>query len=172
MTFLNGLPAHEEPVIVRGEDVHYVRRHGSQGQGDLTKRLHVTVGARWARLPSGSNEFMDDIEQIVTHVKETSLQLNEAIQNVSSGVSGPVTGDPGAGGLCGGDIGVHRGDERDGAAQCRPDTGRAGHIECHNQAHRPQQAGVFGPDEGDPGDLHGFEEDRGHRADGERGCLP
>ena len=144
----------------------------AQGEGDLTKRLHVTGLSEVGRLAFWFNEFMDDIERIVGHVRDTSLELHQAIQEVSVRFSGPVPGDPGAGGLGGGDLGIHRGDERDSAAQCRPDPRGAGHVECHHQAHRPQQAGVCGPDEGDPGDLAGLQEDRGHRADGERGGLP
>jgi len=57
----------------------------ASGEGDLTKRLHVTGLSEVGRLAFWFNEFMNDIEQIVAHVRETSLQLHEAIQNVSAG---------------------------------------------------------------------------------------
>ena len=57
----------------------------AQGQGDLTKRLQVTGLNEVGRLAFWFNEFMDDIEQIVGHVRDTSLELHEAIEEVSVG---------------------------------------------------------------------------------------
>jgi methyl-accepting chemotaxis protein len=57
----------------------------ARGQGDLTKRLHVTGLNEVGKLAFWFNEFIYDIEEIVGHVMETSLQLHQAIQDVSSG---------------------------------------------------------------------------------------
>ncbi len=57
----------------------------AQGEGDLTKRLHVTGLSEVGRLAFWFNEFMDDIERIVGHVRDTSLELHQAIQEVSVG---------------------------------------------------------------------------------------
>ncbi|MGD0820526.1 MAG: methyl-accepting chemotaxis protein [Desulfomonilia bacterium] len=57
----------------------------ARGQGDLTKRLHVTGLNEVGKLAFWFNEFISDIEEIVGHVMETSLQLHQAIENVSSG---------------------------------------------------------------------------------------
>jgi len=55
------------------------------GQGDLTKRLQVTGLSEVGRLAFWFNEFMNDIEQIVGHVRDTSLELHRAIEDVSVG---------------------------------------------------------------------------------------
>ena len=84
MTFINGgllmksLSLSVGRMSVMFEDM-------ARGQGDLTKRLHVTGLSEVGRLAFWFNEFMSDIEQIVRHVRETSLQLHEAIENVSAG---------------------------------------------------------------------------------------
>jgi len=57
----------------------------ARGQGDLTKRLHVTGLNEVGKLAFWFNEFIGDIQEIVEHVMETSLQLNQAIHEVSSG---------------------------------------------------------------------------------------
>ncbi len=60
----------------------------AKGQGDLTKRLHVTALNEVGELAFWFNEFMDDIEQIVGHVRETSLQLHQTVEDVSAGSQG------------------------------------------------------------------------------------
>ena len=60
----------------------------AKGQGDLTKRLEVTGLNEVGELSFWFNEFMDDIEQIVGHVRDTSLELHQAIEEVSSGSQG------------------------------------------------------------------------------------
>ena len=57
----------------------------ASGQGDLTKRLQVTDLSEVGRLAFWFNEFMNDIEQIVGHVRDTSLELHRAIEDVSVG---------------------------------------------------------------------------------------
>ncbi len=57
----------------------------AKGQGDLTKRLHVTGLNEVGKLAFWCNEFINDIEEIIGHVMETSMQLHQAIQDVSSG---------------------------------------------------------------------------------------
>jgi len=60
----------------------------AKGQGDLTKRLEVTGLNEVGELSFWFNEFMSDIEQIVGHVRDTSLELHQAIEEVSSGSRG------------------------------------------------------------------------------------
>lgn len=57
----------------------------AKGQGDLTKRLEVTGLNEVGELAFWFNSFMNDIEQIVAHVRETSLELHQAIEDVSMG---------------------------------------------------------------------------------------
>jgi uncharacterized protein YoxC len=143
----------------------------ASGQGDLTKRLNVTGLSEVGRLAFWFNEFMNDIEQIVGHVRETSLQLHQSIEEVSGGsqdLSQATQEQAAAVEEISASI-----EEMNGTVLHNADLIReGGHVERDHQAHRAQQAGVRGPDEGDPGDIPGFEEDRGHRADGERGGLP
>jgi len=60
----------------------------AKGQGDLTTRLHVTGLNEVGELAFWFNDFMDDLEQIVGHVRETSLELHCAIEDVSTGSQG------------------------------------------------------------------------------------
>ncbi|HOM28241.1 MAG TPA: methyl-accepting chemotaxis protein [Deltaproteobacteria bacterium] len=57
----------------------------AHGQGDLTKRLHVTGLNELGELAFWFNEFMDDMESIVAHVRDLSLQLHQSIEEVSEG---------------------------------------------------------------------------------------
>ncbi len=60
----------------------------AKGQGDLTKRLEVNGLNEVGELSFWFNEFMGDIEQVVGHVRDTSLELHQAIEDVSSGSQG------------------------------------------------------------------------------------
>jgi hypothetical protein len=60
----------------------------AKGQGDLTKRLNVTGLNVVGELAFWFNEFMNDIEQIVGHVRGTTMQLHKTIKDVSSGSRG------------------------------------------------------------------------------------
>jgi len=60
----------------------------AKGQGDLTKRLYVTGLNEVGELAYWFNRFMDDIERIIGHVRETSMQLHLAIEDVSAGSIG------------------------------------------------------------------------------------
>ena len=57
----------------------------ARGQGDLTGRLEVTGMGEVGELAFWFNTFMDDIEQIVSHVRESSLELHNSIEDVSAG---------------------------------------------------------------------------------------
>lgn len=57
----------------------------ARGQGDLTRRLEVTGLNEVGELAFWFNEFMNDIEQIVSHVRESSLELHNSIGDVSAG---------------------------------------------------------------------------------------
>lgn len=57
----------------------------AKGQGDLTKRLHVTGLNEVGELAFWFNGFMDDLEGIVGHVRETSLELHRSIEQVGLG---------------------------------------------------------------------------------------
>ncbi|HNY64204.1 MAG TPA: methyl-accepting chemotaxis protein [Deltaproteobacteria bacterium] len=60
----------------------------AKGQGDLTKRLEVTGINEVGELAFWFNTFMEDIEQIVAHVRESSLELHHSIEGVSAGSQG------------------------------------------------------------------------------------
>jgi len=57
----------------------------AKGQGDLTKRLEITGLNEMGELSFWFNAFMDDIEQIVSHVRATSQDLHRAVEEVSAG---------------------------------------------------------------------------------------
>lgn len=56
----------------------------AKGQGDLTKRLHVTGLNEVGELAFWFNEFMDDLEGIVGQMRKTSLDLHRSIEEVNS----------------------------------------------------------------------------------------
>jgi methyl-accepting chemotaxis protein len=58
------------------------------GQGDLTKRLTITRLDEVGELAFWFNTFMDDLEKIIVHVRDTSLQLHQSIEQVSEGSQG------------------------------------------------------------------------------------
>jgi methyl-accepting chemotaxis protein len=84
MTFINGglfmknITQSVGTMAVLFEDM-------AQGEGDLTKRLHVTQLSEVGKLAFWFNRFMDNIETIVSHVKNTSLELHRSIEEVSTG---------------------------------------------------------------------------------------
>lgn len=57
----------------------------ARGHGDLARRIHVTGLNEAGRLAFWFNSFMDDLEQIVRDMIETSMQLRFAVQDVSNG---------------------------------------------------------------------------------------
>jgi len=57
----------------------------ARGQGDLTKRLHVSGLDEVGNLAFWFNEFIGDLESLISQVKNTSLELHRAIEDVSSG---------------------------------------------------------------------------------------
>lgn len=84
LTFINGFLLMKSLNISVGR-MSFMFKDMAKGQGDLTKRLHVTGLNEVGELAFWFNEFMDDIEQIVGHVRETSLQLHQSIEDVSVG---------------------------------------------------------------------------------------
>jgi methyl-accepting chemotaxis protein len=84
MTFINGLLLMKSLSLSVGR-MSVVFEDMARGQGDLTKRLPVTGLNEVGKLAFWFNEFMNDIEEIVGHVRETSLQLHQSIEEVSGG---------------------------------------------------------------------------------------
>jgi len=84
MTFLNGFLLMKSLSLSVGK-MSVMFEDMARGQGDLTKRLHVTGLNEVGKLAFWFNEFINNIEEIVGHVMKTSLQLHQAIENVSSG---------------------------------------------------------------------------------------
>jgi methyl-accepting chemotaxis protein len=87
MTLING------SLLVNGLQMSVGRmsvmlKDVAEGQGDLTKRLHVTGVNEIGELAFWFNEFMEDIETIVSHVKDMSLQIHQSIEEVSAGSQG------------------------------------------------------------------------------------
>ncbi|MRR37790.1 methyl-accepting chemotaxis protein, partial [bacterium] len=84
MTILNGYLLMKSLKVSVGR-MSYMLQDMAQGQGDLTKRLEVTGLNEVGELAFWFNEFMNDIEQIVSHVRESSLELHNSIGDVSAG---------------------------------------------------------------------------------------
>ncbi|HVN71124.1 MAG TPA: methyl-accepting chemotaxis protein [Desulfomonilia bacterium] len=57
----------------------------AKGQGDLTKRLEVTGLNDVGELAYWFNGFIENLEEIVGHVKDTSLEVHHAVEDVSNG---------------------------------------------------------------------------------------
>jgi methyl-accepting chemotaxis protein len=68
-------------LLLRIEDI-------VQGEGDLTKRIETETNDEIGKLGKAINEFLDNIESIITKVKETSEQVNLATHEVTSGAQG------------------------------------------------------------------------------------
>jgi methyl-accepting chemotaxis protein len=60
----------------------------AQGQGDLTKRVSVMCVNEAGLLAFWFNKFMNDIEEIVGHVRETSIALHHTAEDVNEGSQG------------------------------------------------------------------------------------
>ena len=87
LTFINGLLLMKSLSMSVGR-MSLMFQDMAKGQGDLTKRLHVTGLNEVGELAFWFNQFMDDIERIIGHVRETSMQLHLAIEDVSAGSIG------------------------------------------------------------------------------------
>jgi methyl-accepting chemotaxis protein len=57
----------------------------AKGQGDLTKRLEITALNDVGELAYWFNGFIGNLEGIVGHVKDTSLEVHQAVKDVSRG---------------------------------------------------------------------------------------
>jgi methyl-accepting chemotaxis protein len=56
----------------------------AQGQGDLTKRLHVTSNDEIGRLAQGVNLFLDDLHALINRVVEGSRQVAQASDELAA----------------------------------------------------------------------------------------
>lgn len=84
MTLLNGYLIMKSLKISVGR-MSFMLKDMAKGKGDLTKRLEVTGLNEVGELAFWFNAFMDDIEKIVGHVRATSLELHQSIEDVSAG---------------------------------------------------------------------------------------
>jgi methyl-accepting chemotaxis protein len=84
MTFINGALITRSLTLSVGR-MSVMFEAMAKGQGDLTKRLHVSGLHEVGQLAFWFNKFMEDMEVIIGHVMETSMQLHQAIQEVSCG---------------------------------------------------------------------------------------
>jgi methyl-accepting chemotaxis protein len=84
MTFLNGFLLMKSLSISVGK-MSFMFEDMARGQGDLTKRLHVTGLDEVGKLSFWFNRFMDDLEEIVTSIRNISLELHGIIEEVSTG---------------------------------------------------------------------------------------
>ena len=84
MTFINGYLITRSLTLSVGR-MSLMFEDMARGQGDLTKRLTVSGLHEVGQLAFWFNRFMENMEIIIGHVMETSMQLHQAIQEVSSG---------------------------------------------------------------------------------------
>jgi len=84
MTLLNGFLLMKSLSASVGK-MSFLLEDMAKGEGDLTKRLQVTGLNEVGKLAFWFNDFMQNIEEIVTHVKGTSLELHQSIEDVNTG---------------------------------------------------------------------------------------
>ncbi len=87
MTFLNGYLLMKGITASVGS-MSSMLKDMAGGKGDLTKRLEVRGIDEVGQLAHWFNEFMNDLEEIIRHVRHISLQLHHSIEQVSSGSQG------------------------------------------------------------------------------------
>jgi methyl-accepting chemotaxis protein len=87
MTFLNGFLLMKGITHSVGK-MSLMLKDMAKGKGDLTKRLDVSGIDEVGQLAHWFNEFMNNLEEIIRHVKGISLQLHQSIEQVSSGSQG------------------------------------------------------------------------------------
>lgn len=87
MTFLNGFFLMKGLTSSVGR-MSSMLKDMAKGQGDLTKRLKVNQLDEVGELAFWFNQFVDDLDEIIGHVRDTSLQLNESINQVNVGSQG------------------------------------------------------------------------------------
>lgn len=165
LTFINGLLLMKSLSMSVGR-MSLMFQDMAKGQGDLTKRLYVTGLNEVGELAYWFNRFMDDIERIIGHVRETSMQLHLAIEDVSAGSIGlsQSTQEQAASVE---QISASI-EEMNGTVRHNGDLIRgARELEHHHAAHCPEQAGLFRPPQGHRGDIGELQEDRGYRGDGQ-----
>jgi methyl-accepting chemotaxis protein len=56
----------------------------TQGEGDLTKRIHIQSGDELEDLTKLFNQFIEQIEGIISQIKDAAVQLNAATEEVST----------------------------------------------------------------------------------------
>lgn len=84
MTFLNGYLLMKGITVSVG-NMSRMLKDMAAGRGDLTKRLEVRGIDEVGQLAHWFNEFMNNLEEIIRHVRDISLQLHQSIEQVSSG---------------------------------------------------------------------------------------
>ena len=87
MTFLNGFLLMIGLTQSVGRMSHMLKDM-AKGKGDLTKRLKVNQLDEVGELAFWFNQFIDDLDKIIGHVRDTSLQLQESINQVNMGSQG------------------------------------------------------------------------------------
>jgi methyl-accepting chemotaxis protein len=87
LAFLSGLMLMKN-IKLSVERMSFMFRDMAKGQGDLTKRLAVTGLNEVGQLAFWFNTFMKDIEEIVGHVRGTSLDLHHTAEDVNQGSQG------------------------------------------------------------------------------------
>ena len=87
MTFLNGYLLMKGVTVSIG-GMSRMLKDMARGRGDLTKRLEVGGIDEVGQLAHWFNEFMNNLEEIIQHVRHISLQLHQSIEHVSSGAQG------------------------------------------------------------------------------------
>ena len=87
MTFLNGYLLMKGITVSVGS-MSRMLKDMAGGKGDLTRRLEVRGIDEVGQLAHWFNEFMNNLEEIIRHVRHISLQLHRSIEQVSSGSQG------------------------------------------------------------------------------------
>jgi methyl-accepting chemotaxis protein len=87
MTFLNGI------LLMKGlsrsvKDMSSMLNDMAQGRGDLTKRLKITGNDEVGEMAFWFNDFINNLDILIKKVKEASLRVSEAIQEVSISSTG------------------------------------------------------------------------------------
>ncbi len=72
-------------IVKRFAELNSIVKDLSEGEGDLTVRLHFTEDDEIGELATSFNRFLDDLEQMITEIIESGKNLVSTVENIRMG---------------------------------------------------------------------------------------